>query len=404
MTLPMPDLPSTITARAIAFHEFIQRRSSTAVIAALMGLSLIKSGIVIWNWFYLSPRLLDTWSNPGNPFQSNVIFNAFGTLWQEIIGPPTGPAWLITQFAVAVVGLGLISSLIYRRTKINTGYFTVAALLTTGIAAVLWREVGRYDVIFLVAVTVAVLARRPWVCWLALGFAALSAPEQALLACVAFALMTLLPRYRSWRRVALRFVVMSVTAVVAVQIWFTLAGNPYSTRLGLSLRFLAGNEIFAPSRFDAKQGFARATFEKFYEGLAAGSSLLWSYLGGGLILLLLALILLPSFKQVVWLIVVVVAFPLAATLVFGEDPTRDLVIVGAPMIILIVLDGGAIFAELVQRLPGRSEVWLTWSALLISMLPVLYFFIYAEEAFNFTIHMLISWNNGTPIDWSGNNR
>ena len=127
-------------------------------------------------------------------------------------------------------------------------------------------------------------------------------------------------------------------------------------------------------------------------------------MGASLLALILLLLVQKRLLGALWLMLALIGFPLFTTLFFGEDPTRDLVIVGAPMILLICVVGGALAAQGFHRLPGEPGVWLVWSSLLVSLIPMLYFFIYPEAAFDFGVHMLISWNNGTPIDWSGNNR
>lgn len=380
------------------------RQPAALVIGALIALSFLRAGFVLWNWFYLSPQLLTDWGNPQNAFQSNIIFNALGTAWLHAFGSPDDAAWILAQVAVAIIGICVIAAVVYRKTRSESGYLATALVLASGIAAVLWREIGRYDVIFLVAITIGLLSGRRWVIWLSLAIAAVSAPEQGLLAGIALLALTLTRTFGAWRARALALLGFAVIAALAVQVWFTVAGDPYATRLGLSFRFLSGHEINAPSRFDAKQGAAASIFQKFYEGLANGPSLIWSYLGASLLILVLILVIQKRALGALWLLMAVIGFPLFMTLFFGEDPTRDLVIVGAPMIILICVVGASIAAEGFRKLPGDPETWIIWIATLVTLLPTLYFFIRPEASFDFGVHMLISWNNGTPIDWSGNNR
>ncbi len=391
-------------ARAARFSALVLRQPSALVLGVLILISFLRTGFVLWNWFYLSPNLLDQWSNPDNAFQSNVVFNAIGTGWLHVLGSPNGPLWLITQVVLAIVGISVIAVLVYRKTHLSSGYLATALVLSSGIAAVLWREIGRYDVIFLVAIAIALLTNRSWVIWASLAVAAVSAPEQAMLSGIALLALTLTHTFRQWRTRALGLTALAIAAAAAVQVWFVVAGDPYATRLGLSFKFLSGHQISAPSRFDAKQGAAASILQKFYEGLANGPSLIWSYLGAALLVFVVILLAQRRLIAAVWILLAVIGFPLFTTLFFGEDPTRDLVIVGAPMIILISVVGAALAAEGFKRLPGSSTTWLVWSAALVTLLPMLYFFVHPEASFDFGVHMLISWNNGTPIDWSGNNR
>jgi hypothetical protein len=398
------NLLDRFVSRAQKYSAFISRQPAALIISALVVISFLRTGFVLWNWFFLSPNLLTQWGNPDNPFQSNLIFNAFGTGWLHVFGSPEGPLWLLAQVGLAILGISLIAVLVHRRTKDKSGYLATALVLSSGIAAVLWREIGRYDVIFLVAIAFALLARARWIVWLSLAVAAVSAPEQAMLAGIALLALTFAPTFRAWRNRALGLTGLAIAATVAVQIWFTAAGDPYATRLGLMFRLVSGSDISAPSRFDAKQGAAAAIFQKFYEGLANGPSLIWSYLGASVLLLLATLLIQQSIRAAIWVLLVVICFPLFTTLIFGEDPTRDLVIVGAPMILLICVVGSSLAADGFRRLPGLPSTWLVWAATLVSLVPMLYFFVYPEAAFDFGVHLLISWNNGTAIDWSGNVR
>jgi hypothetical protein len=398
------DESALLKNRLTSTATWLNARPAYLWLLALILASLLRSGFVIWNWFELSPLLITDWSSPGNAFQSNVLFNAFGTLWAESIGEPTDSLWLISQIVLTVAGLTWITYLVYRHTSADVGYLGAALVLSTGISAVLWREIGRYDVFFLVAVTIAVLtaSRRIWIP--ALMVAAVSAPEQSILASLSLLALTLIPRFQAWRQKAIWFIGLAVTAAVAVQIWFTLAGDAFTTRIGVSFQFLRGEEITVPSRFDVTQSPIQLIVEKFYQGFSNGPGLIWSYLGALSLVLILVIFVLPKKWHMLFLISSVIIFPLFTTIFFGEDPTRDLTIVAAPMLIVLVVAGSKIFAQLLEKTPAWSVVWLVWGAVAITILPTLYFFVQPEAPFDFAIHMLTSWNNGTPIDWSGNTR
>ncbi len=390
--------------RSIAFSDAVSRTPSAVILGALVFLSLLRSGFVIWNWFELSPRLLTQWGEPDNPFQSNVVFNALGSAWRAFAGEPDGPAWLIVQCLLAIVGITIVVAIVHRKTWPTSRYLATAMVLSSGIAAVFWREIGRYDFIFLIAITIAFLSQRRWLIWTSLAIAALSAPEQAILSGICVALLTLVPPFIRWRRRAWALLGLSVAAALLVQLWFTLLGNPYATRLGLSLEFLAGEAIQAPSRFDTSQGAPAAILQKFYEGLANGLPLIWSYLGASVLALIVILLLVKRGLHVWVIVTALLLFPLFTTLFFGEDPTRDLVIVGAPMILLVIVVASRTLGTWFAELPGQPRVWLDWAALVVTLLPMLYMFMYPEAPYDFLVHMLISWNNGTPIDWSGSAR
>jgi hypothetical protein len=189
-----------------------------------------------------------------------------------------------------------------------------------------------------------------------------------------------------------------------VQIWFSIAGDPVTTRIGATIQLIRGGELRVPSRFDLSQSPVQLVIEKFYQGFSNGPGLLWSYLGAVSLLLILVLLRLQKPLHIVWLIIAVIIFPLLTTIFFGEDPTRDLTIVTAPALITLIVVGLTGVSELVNRSAQWAPVWLVWGAITITILPTLYFFVEPEAPFDFAIHMLTSWNNGTPIDWSGNTR
>ena len=393
-----------IRCRATAVGYALARQPAWLIVLMFMAASLIRSGIVLWNWFYLSPQLIDTWDAPQNAFQSNVLFNAMGTLWALVIGPPEGALWLSAQLILSIASLFLIGWLVLQRTWPDIGPLGLALIFASGVSAVIWREVGRYDFIFICAIFFALITRNRWMRLGALAIAAISAPEQALLAALTWTLIALLPQFREWLRSGLDFLGLAVLTSIGVQIWFQVAGTGLATRFGLMAQLVQGDLKSAPSRFDPGQGFVNVIIQKFYEGLAPGPALIWSYLGAMTFVLLLLVIAQPSLKSALWLLGSVIAFPLATTLFFGEDPTRDLVIVGVPALVILLLKAGPMIRQLVEALPGIPIVWLTWSAVVVTLLPTVYFFFTSEIAYNFINHLLISWNNGTPVDWSGNTR
>lgn len=382
----------------------INRQPAWLIVLVLVLASVIRSGIALWNWFYLSPRLIDSWGSPENPFQSNILFNALGTLWANAIGQPEGLAWLIFQTVLSAATLCLIGWLVLLRTRDTIGPLGVALILASGVSAVIWREIGRYDFIFFGAIFTALLSRRTWLRVVALTVAALSAPEQALLASLTWLLVGVLPGYRKWLKSGLLFLAMAVTGTIAVQVWFNLLGEGLATRLGLMAQLVQGDLATAPSRFDPGQGFVKLIIQKFYEGLAPGPALLWSYMGAMTFVLVLLVLVQPRLVGAIGLVFAVVLFPLGTTLFFGEDPTRDLVIVGVPALIILLLEAAPLIQRSIARLPGKPMMWLTWTAIMVTLLPTVYYFFTSEVAYNFVTHMLISWNNGTPIDWSGNTR
>ena len=196
MTLDRGGISSLASAagrRMNSFSAFVSARPVALVLGFLIAWSLLRTGVALWNWFLLSPQLLTDWSQPANAFQSNLLFNAFGTLWLHVFGAPTDFPWMATQVMIAVVSVTVITWIVHRRTAASTDYLATAVLLSSGIAAVLWREIGRYDFIFLVAIAVGFLVRRPAWMWAGLAVAALSAPEQAALAGIGAVLLTLTP-------------------------------------------------------------------------------------------------------------------------------------------------------------------------------------------------------------------
>jgi hypothetical protein len=397
-------LRESVPLRLVLFSDYVGRRRAGAVIAVLVAVSLLKCGFVVWNWFELSPQLITNWGSPDNSFQANVLFNAFGAAWAAVGLDTTSLVWLISQVVVTILCLVLVSVLILRRTKAESSYLALAAILSSGIAAVMWREIGRYDAFFLVGIAIAVLGVRTWVSWLGAAIAALTSPEQSLIAGGILLLVAFAPPFAEWRRIAVRILVTAIGVLVAVQVWFAVAGDPYKTRIGILLPFLTGKKIEAATAYDPNQGFVKFTIEKTMVAMSAGPSLVWSYLGVTALLLVLCLLLQRSWLMAFYLLLVVIALPLVVSTLFGEDRTRDLVMICAPTIMVIAILGSRTLGELARSLPGGATVWLTWAAVLVTLIPLTYFYLHAEEPFHWAKELLIAVNNGVPLPQDGSPR
>ena len=393
-----------LTGRLIAFAGQVSQRSALTVGGVLIFISLLKCGFVVWNWFELSPQLLTNWGAPNTAFQANVLFNAFGTAWMSAGLDTTSMVWLITQVAVTICALILIATLVLKRTKADSSYLALAAVLSSGIAAVAWREIGRYDAFYLVGIAVALLALRTWVSWLGAAIAALTSPEQTLIAGGLLLLIALTPNFREWVQGATRLLVTAISAILLVQIWFTIAGHADRTRIGILVPFISGQPIGAVTAYDPKQGFLSFTLEKAMVAFSAGPSLVWSYLGATALLLLVALLAQRSWRMAAYLLVVVTILPICLATVFGEDRTRDLALICAPMILAIAVYGSRTIGELAVRLPGGAQVWLIWAAVIVTLIPLTYFYLYAEEPFHWAKELLIALNNGVPLEQDGSPR
>ncbi len=397
-------LSAGLTARLSWIGTFVTTRPAWLAVVVLLAASLLKSGFVVWNWFELSPQLLTGWDSPDNSFQSNVLFNAFGTAWAAAGLDTTSMVWLVTQVVITVAGLVVVSVLILRRTRVDSGYLALAAVLASGIAAVMWREIGRYDTFFLVCVAIAVLGARTWVSWVGAVAAALTSPEQLLVAGGILLLLAFTSAFHEWRPVAVRLLVSAVAVLVAVQVWFSLAGDAYKTRIGILLPFISGERIEAATAYDPNQGFVRFTIEKAMVAASAGPSLIWSYLGVTALLLVLCLVLQRSWVTVVYTLAVIIAVPLVVATMFGEDRTRDLVMICAPAILAIAILGCRTVGRLVRDLPGGPAPWLGWAAVIVTLIPLTYFYLDAEEPFHWLKELLISLNNGVPFPQDGSPR
>jgi len=386
------------------FTRFIARQPVAAIVAVLVAVSLVKSGFVVWNWFELSPQLLTNWGHPDNSFQSNVLFNAFGTLWSSVGLDTTSMLWLVTQVVITIGVFAALAVLVLRRTKAESSYLALAVILSSGISAVLWREMGRYDALFILGIALAMLASKPWLSWVGAVIAALTSPEQALIAGGLALLIVVAPVFREWSAIAVRLLVASASVVILIQIWFSLAGDAYKTRIGILLPFISGEKIEGATAYDPSQGFIRFTFEKAMVTAQAGPSLVWSYLGVATVLLVLCLILQRSWLMAAYLLAIVILVPLVVSTMFGEDRTRDLVMIAAPGIIMIAILGSRVFGQLAAGLPGGSAVWLTWAAVIVTMIPLTYFYLHAEEPFHWAKELLISINNGVEFAQDGSPR
>ena len=310
----------------------------------------------------------------------------------------------MAQVAITVSVFALIAVLAIRNAGIVSSYLPLAVILSSGLAAVLWREVGRYDAFFLAGVFLALLAQRVWLVWLGVVIAATSSPEQLLVASVLLLLLTVLPIFRDWRAVALRFLAGSVAVLIAVQIWFTLEGNPFKTRIGILFPFASGEPIEAATGYDTKQGFIKFTIEKAMVTLSAGPALIWSYLGVATLLLVVVIVVQRSWVKSIYLLAVIIVIPVITSFVVGEDRTRDLVLICAPMIIALIVAGTDMVSELVESLPGNPRTWLIWLSVLVTLIPLTYFYMHAEEPFRYLKELIIAVNNGVPLNQNGSAR
>lgn len=397
-------LSDRLARRLVGFGDFVVARPVGVVVAVLVTVSLLKSGFVVWNWFELSPALLTNWGAPDNSFQSNVLFNAFGTMWAGVGLDTTSMFWLVTQVGISVAILAVVSILVLRRTRAESSYLALAAILSSGIAAVMWREIGRYDAFFLLGVAIATLGLRTWVSWLGAAIAALTSPEQLLVSGGLLLLLALTPLFREWRGVALRLVAAAVVVLAVVQVWFTVAGDAYKTRIGILLPFISGEPIEGATAYDTGQGFVKFTIEKATVALSAGPGLVWSYLGAVALLLVLCLLLQRTVLQAAYVLVVLAVLPIVISTLVGEDRTRDLVMICAPAIFVVALVGSGALARGLAVLPGRSEVWLTWAAVVVTLIPLTYFYLDAEEPWHWVKELLIAVNNGVPLEQDGSPR
>lgn len=379
------------TARVIA-------RAPTIVVASLFVLaSLAKSGLVVWNWFELSPFLLTDWAGPASAFQANVLLNAVATAWHGLGLDPTSFLWQLSQVGVTVLVFLVLCALVLRRTDPDARWLALALILSSGIAAVLWREVGRYDAYFVLGVALALLAASSWMSWIGVGVAALASPEQALSAGILLLLLSCLPMFRSWRNAAWRLAGAGLLVVAAVQMWFELLGNPGKTRIGVLLDHFTGQPIAAASAYDTSQGFFQFTLEKAMVSLSAGPGLIWSVFGSVMLLMVLVLLIQGSWWQGLALLAIVIVIPIVAGFTFGEDRTRDIALIVSPVIIALVLTGCGHLLVLMRKLPGEVQTWTTWIALLVILIPSTYFYLSAEEPWRWTKELLISINNGVPM-------
>ena len=399
-----PHWTGQFRSSANSFALFVATRPTWIIAAVLILASMVKSGFVVWNWFELSPKLLTEWSTPANAFQSNLLFNAFGTAWASAGLDTTSLIWQLVQIVITVAVFALIAVLAMRHSAIGSSYLPLAVILSSGLAAVLWREIGRYDAFFLAGVFIAVLAGRTWLVWLGVVIAATSSPEQLLVASIFLVLLSALPIFRDWRGIGLRLLAGSVAVLIAVQIWFTVQGDPLKTRIGILFPFASGKPIEAATGYDTKQGFIKFTLEKAMVTLSAGPALVWSYLGVATLLLVLVIVVQRSWLKSIYLLAVVIVIPIITSFVVGEDRTRDLALICAPMIIVLIVVGTGMVGELVEGLPGNPRTWLIWLSVLVTLIPLTYFYMYAEEPFRYLKELIIAVNNGVPLDQDGSAR
>jgi len=72
------------------------------------------------------------------------------------------------------------------------------------------------------------------------------------------------------------------------------------------------------------------------------------------------------------------------------------------VIVALTVDGVALLTPLLDRLPGQTRDWLNWLAILVALIPLTYFYLYAEEPFRWFKELMVAINNGVslPIDGS----
>jgi hypothetical protein len=368
------------------------------VIAGLLiGVSLIRNGIVVWNWFELSPFLLSDWDSPASAFQSNVLLNALATFWQAVGLDPTSFAWQMFQVALTLATFMGLTVLVIRRTSPQRSYLPLALVLSSGVSAVLWREIGRYDTLYVLGMATAVLATRQWLVWLGVFVAAASSPEQALTAGFLLLGLGLIREFGLWRVVAVRIISGSVLVLLAVQVWFFVAGSPEKTRIGTLIEHFLGIEVEAASAYDTSQSFTQFTIEKAMISLSAGPALIWSYLGATLLLLIMFLLVQRSWLRSLYLMGVVIAAPIIIGFTFGEDRTRDIALICVPMVIALAMTGSQYVTRMLTGISGDKLIWLAWLAIVVTIIPATYFYLDAEEPWRWTKELLISINNGVPM-------
>lgn len=384
--------------------HWLLRRSPWLIAGLLILLSLLRSGIVVWNWFELSPFLLTEWSAPASAFQSNVALNAVATLWVEVGLDPTSLWWQLSQVLLTLVAFAALSVLVLRRSMPHSSYLALALVLSSGLAAVLWREIGRYDVLFIIGIAVGVLALRTWVAWLGVVLAILASPEQAIVAAMLLVMLAVLPLFRLWLKAGARLLVGSIAALIAVQLWFTLAGDPFKTRIGVLFQHMLGEPIEAASAYDTKQSFVQFTIEKAMVSFSAGPALVWSILGMTVVVVLFIIILQRSWWKGLYLIVITMIIPVIVSFVFGEDRTRDSALVLAGVIIAVAVTGSGLIAQVMARVSGDPRTWLVLVSVVISLIPMTFFYLEAEESWRWTKELLVSLNNGVPLPIDGSAR
>lgn len=387
-----------------AIGWWLLRRSPWLIAGLLILMSLFKSGLVVWNWFELSPFLLTEWSAPASAFQSNIALNAVGTLWAEVGLDPTSLWWQVSQVLLTLIAFGTIAVLVLRRSMAHSSYLALALVLSSGLAAVLWREIGRYDALFVIGVAVATLAVRQWLAWMGVVLAVLASPEQAVVSAILLVMLSVLPFFRAWLSAGMRLLLGSIASLIAVQVWFTVAGDPFKTRIGVLLQHVMGEPIEAASAYDTKQGFLQFTIEKAMVSFSAGPALVWSILGMSVLVILFIIIMQRNWWQGIYLVGITMIIPVIVSFVFGEDRTRDSALVTAAVIIAVAVTGSERLAQVVAKLPGDPNIWLVWIALVMSLVPMAFFYLEAEESWRWTKELLVSLNNGVPMPIDGSAR
>lgn len=366
-------------------RRFILSDSATSLFvwtALVVVASILRNGLAGWDFYRLYPFLIDEWDRPHDPFYANILNNLLAKAVDAFGREPFGLGWMTIQFGVTVCALATLLILLRRNLSSPAQFLVALALvLSTGWAAVLWREIGRYDAWSLIGVSLVVLGARRYLVVVGAATMALASPEQSLAAAILLLGFSIFPVGRAlWRR-GLTLLGVSLTVLMVVYFWFLLAGNGDTTRIGGILSHLVNGSQSTPSG-SSDSTFTADLLSRMETLVETGYLHVWSVFGALVIALALMLLARTRSRFAPAMTLYVVVAPLLVGTAFGLDMTRDAVLVGAPLLLSLSLWIAKGFSSAVE--PQNVRQVSTVVLVVLILLPSGYFFHGFEDAWRFS--------------------
>lgn len=177
------------------------------------------------------------------------------TVWYEswlylllpnLLGATTLVPFMVLYGGVTVVCLVLLVALPVRQLGGELARFFVVAVVASGLPEVIVYEVGFYDVLTVLGVLVIVTCRRTWLVVLGAALMSGSNPPLAIVAAVAFLVLTGSARFRRWRDKSLVTLAVTAAGWVGADLWLhAIGGKGEISYLGSNLSTSATSFLYS---------------------------------------------------------------------------------------------------------------------------------------------------------------